>query len=283
MRRDGRVRRYLLGILLALLVGGYFGFVPEQIKAESQYVYDNASLLSDEEEQDLERSCMEYEKNTETHMVILTEKSSGSEDCQAIADDFYDKKYPKEINGVCFLIDMGQRQIVISTSGIMRYYMSDSEIDDILQAAQGYAKEGDYAGALAKMITMTQECFDRGVSEGDYLINEDGSITHYRTINRMEAAIACAAALLTGILVFLCIQKSYRRKKNRGAKNYADLKQVQIDNRRDLLIDRRVITRRIPKDDGNHGGGSRGSGGGGGSHVHTSSSGNSHGGGSIGF
>mgnify|MGYP000081469125 FL=1 len=45
---------------------------------------------------------------------------------------------------------MGQRQIVISTSGIMQYYMSDAEIDDILQAAQGYAKDGDYAGTFAK-------------------------------------------------------------------------------------------------------------------------------------
>ena len=49
-------------------------------------------ILSDAEEQDLERSCAEFENNTEIHMVILTERSSGSEDCQAIADDFYDKK-----------------------------------------------------------------------------------------------------------------------------------------------------------------------------------------------
>ena len=56
------------------------------------------------------------------------------------------KKYPKEPNGVCFLIDMGQRQIVISTSGIMQYYMSDAEIDDILQAAQSYAKRGRLCG-----------------------------------------------------------------------------------------------------------------------------------------
>ena len=35
-----------------------------------------------------------------------------------------------------------------------RYYMSDAEIDDILQAAQGYAKDGDYAGTFAKMITI---------------------------------------------------------------------------------------------------------------------------------
>ena len=160
MRRMKKAGQYLLGIFAALLLCGVFSV--NIVKAESQYVYDNASLLSDEEEQDLERSCTEFERNTKLHMVILTERSSGSEDCQAIADDFYDKKYPKEPNGVCFLIDMGQRQIVISTSGIMQYYMSDAEIDDILQAAQGYAKDGDYAGTFAKMITMTQECFDRG-------------------------------------------------------------------------------------------------------------------------
>ena len=260
-------------------------FSVNTVKADTQYVYDNASLLSDEEEQDLERSCAEFESNTDIHMVILTEYSSGSEDCQAIADDFYDKKYPKEPNGVCFLIDMGQRQIVISTSGIMQYYMSDAEIDDILQAAQSYAKEGDYAGTFAKMITITQECFDRGVSEADYLITEDGSIIHYRKINSTEAMIAVLLAALTGFCVYFGIWKSYRRKKNRGAKGYADLKRVKIRDRRDALIDRHVSMHKIPRDDGNHGGGGSGGGGGGGggSHVHTSASGNSHGGGSIGF
>ena len=242
MRRMKKAGQYLLGIFAALLLCGIFSV--NTVKAESQHIYDNASLLSDAEEQDLERSCAEFENNTEIHMVILTERSSGSEDCQAIADDFYDKKYPKEPNGVCFLIDMGQRQIVISTSGIMQYYMSDTEIDDILQAAQGYAKDGDYAGTFAKMITMTQECFDRGVSDADYLITEDGSIIHYRKINRTEALIAVIAAAATGILVYFGIWKSYRRKKNRGAKSYADLKRVKIRDRRDALIDRHVSRRR---------------------------------------
>ena len=165
----------------------------------------------------------------------------------------------------------------------MQYYMSDTEIDDILQAAQGYAKDGDYAGTFAKMITMTQECFDRGVSDADYLITEDGSIIHYRKINSTEALIAVIAAAATGILVYFGIWKSYRRKKNRGAKSYADLKRVNIRDRRDALIDRHVSMHKIQKDDGNYGGGASGGGGGGGSTVHTSSSGNSHGGGSIGF
>ncbi len=282
MRRRNKVRQYLLGIFAALLLCGIFPAY--SVKAETQYVYDNASLLSDEEEQDIERSCAEFESNTDIHMVILTEYSSGSEDCQAIADDFYDKKYPKEPNGVCFLIDMGQRQIVISTSGIMQYYMSDAEIDDILQAAQSYAKNADYAGTFAKMITMTQECFERGVSEGDYLITEDGSIIHYHTLNSTEILIAFIVAAATGLIVYFVIRKGYKRKKNRGAKSYADLKRVKISDRRDALIDRHVSMHKIQRDDGNHGGGGAGGGGGGGgSHVHTSSSGNSHGGGSIGF
>ncbi len=112
MRRMKKARQYLLGIFAALLLCGIFSV--NTVKADTQYVYDNASLLSDEEEQDLERSCAEFESNTDIHMVILTEYSSGSEDCQAIADDFYDKKYPKEPTA-SLLIDMGQRQIVIST------------------------------------------------------------------------------------------------------------------------------------------------------------------------
>ena len=90
--------------------------------------------------------------------------------------------------------------------------------------------------------------------------------------------IAVLLAAVTGFGVYFGIRKSYRRKKNRGAKGYADLKRVKIRDRRDALIDRHVSMHKIPRDDGNHGGG-----GGGGSHVHTSSSGNSHGGGSIGF
>ena len=84
MRRMKKARQYLLGIFAALLLCGIFSV--NTVKADTQYVYDNASLLSDEEEQDLERSCAEFESNTDIHMVILTEYSSGSEDCQAIAD-----------------------------------------------------------------------------------------------------------------------------------------------------------------------------------------------------
>ena len=70
MRRMKKARQYLLSIFAALLLCGIFSV--NTVKADTQYVYDNASLLSDEEEQDLERSCAEFESNTDIHMVILT-------------------------------------------------------------------------------------------------------------------------------------------------------------------------------------------------------------------
>lgn len=51
MRRMKKARQYLLGIFAALLLCGIFSV--NTVKADTQYVYDNASLLSDEEEQDL--------------------------------------------------------------------------------------------------------------------------------------------------------------------------------------------------------------------------------------
>ena len=63
MRRMKKAGQYLLGIFAALLLCGIFSV--NTVKAESQHIYDNASLLSDAEEQDLERSCAEFENNTE--------------------------------------------------------------------------------------------------------------------------------------------------------------------------------------------------------------------------
>ena len=65
MRRMKKARQYLLSIFAALLLCGIFSV--NTVKADTQYVYDNASLLSDEEEQDLERSCAEFESNTDIH------------------------------------------------------------------------------------------------------------------------------------------------------------------------------------------------------------------------
>ena len=48
MRRMKKARQYLLGIFAALLLCGIFSV--NTVKADTQYVYDNASLLSDEEQ-----------------------------------------------------------------------------------------------------------------------------------------------------------------------------------------------------------------------------------------
>ena len=125
---------------------------------------------------------------------------------------------------------------------------------------QSYAKEGDYAGTFAKMITITQECFDRGVSE-DYLDTEDGSLIHYRKINSTEAMIVVLLAAVTGFCVYFGIWKSYRRE-NCVQYGYADLKRVNRD-RRDVPIRPPCVDAQDPEGRRNHGGGGSGGGGGG--------------------
>ncbi|MCI5649013.1 MAG: TPM domain-containing protein [Fusicatenibacter sp.] len=281
MRVLFRMKRRVLAVLMFSCLCVFSG--ASAVRADDQYVYDNARILDESESAKLEDGCRSFEEKTKSHMVILTEYSSGTKESQEIADDFFDKKYPneKDENGICLLIDMGQRQIVISTSGIMRYYLSDREIDDILDSASEYAADGDYAKAFETMISMSLESYDRGVSEGDYLVDENGKIIHYRTLSVWEFLFSAICGVIAALAVYSGIRSSYRKKKNTGARNYARLGDVKIREQRDALIDRHIITRKIPKNPppGNDGGHS----GGGGSSVHTASSGRSHGGGSRGF
>ena len=106
--------------------------------------------FSDEEEQDLGKAFLCGVREQYGHSYgDLAKYSSGSEKgLSGGADDFYDKKYPKEPNGVCFLIDMGQRQIVWCN---VRHYAVLCRTRKSTEHPAGSAGwRGDYTGTFAK-------------------------------------------------------------------------------------------------------------------------------------
>ena len=83
MRRMKKAGQYLLGIFAALLLCGIFSV--NTVKAESQHIYDNASLLSDAEEQCrmLKAAASEYCEDTLRRME------------EAVADAYDDVKHSR--------------------------------------------------------------------------------------------------------------------------------------------------------------------------------------------
>src|SRR5699024_6092641 len=150
-------------------------------ETETTHVYDEAGLLSDEEAAVLEQRCREIETQNRIHILMVTTEDTEGKTQEEYADDFYDSVYPeeKDENGALFVIDMGERELWISTAGIMQYYMSDREIDELLDHMYDEVSQQDYFGAFQGVADDVEAVIARGVSSGDYLIDENGKILRY--------------------------------------------------------------------------------------------------------
>lgn len=243
------------------------------------HVYDQAGLLDGEEAESLEQRCQEVETEDQIHILLVTVSDTRGKTSEEYADDFYDSVYPeeKDENGMAVLINMEDREMWISTAGIMRYYLSDREIDQMLDRMYSRITEQDYAGALESAVDSAVEAIERGVSSRDYLIDENGKVIRYRRVTPFEAALAAAVGIGCFCLVYFGVRYSYQKKIKSDARGYARANVVKHREEKDLLIDRHVTVRKIPRNP------PPGQGGGGGSSVHTSSSGRSHGGGGRSF
>ena len=79
-------------------------------------------------------------------MIVTT--TSNSEEPRDFADNYLRDAVGNDQNGSVLLLDMGQREIYISTSGNMIDYLTDSRIDSILD---------DVYDQMTMPITMLQK------------------------------------------------------------------------------------------------------------------------------
>ena len=281
LRKLSRAAAALLSVMIVLFCSSPMAVFAQGADSQAvlTHVFDDAGLLAESDAERLEEICLEVETRQEIHILMVTTEDTGGKTQQDYADDFYDRVYPEESekNGVLVLIDIGERELWISTAGIMRYYLSDREIDDLLDHMYEEASAEDYAGAFERAAEDIRLSIERGISTGDYLIDENGNVTRYRSITPVEIGLAAAAGIAVFCLVFFSVRHSYQKKVKSDVRGYGRVSDVNLNTDRSVLVSRHVTTRRIPQSP------PPGSGGSGGSSVHTSSSGTSHRGGGRSF
>ena len=238
----------------------WFGFTAAiHASAAESLVYDNADLLTVEEEASLQQYAEIYKETWGMNFLVVTTADVQGKSSMEYADDFYDAKFPEasEEDGVLYLIDMDNREIYLSTCGKAIGKLTDAKIDKILDAAYAYVSDGDYYGTFVAFFEETEEQLQP------------------RRITLGEAVVAFVAALAAAGITMGVIKAKYQLKfEDFHYDAYTDA-QVYLSVKTDQLTNRIVTHRRIPKDSGSSGGG--------GSSTHTSSSGRSHGGGGRSF
>ena len=175
-------------------------------------VYDMADLFTDEEEKQLSEQAQALSDTMKMEAVIVTTEEN-SDSAQVFADGFYMEGgfgTGSDHSGILFLIDMGNRELYISTNGQMIRYMTDSRIDDVLDDVYNYAADADYYGAAAAFLTDTEKCYSNGISRDQYNYDtETGKISRYHHLEWYEILIALGVAAFCGGAAVASVLRSY--------------------------------------------------------------------------
>ncbi|MBQ8803867.1 MAG: TPM domain-containing protein [Tyzzerella sp.] len=255
MRKISKI--LMAGILTMMMI------LSINVQAESGHpsrVVDDADLLETYEEEELLKELDEISERLDFDIVVVTTNSTEGKSAEAYADDYFDYNgygMGDSYDGALLLVNMGNREWHISTTGYGITALSDNDLDYIGEEVADYLSYGDYASAFETFAELVEE---------EVLDAKDGE-----TLEIGEVLVKIPIALLIGgLIAFIPVTVMKKKMDNvemrSEASDYVMRNRVAITEQRDMFLYRTVNRRRKPKDSG------------GGSSTHRSSSGRSHGG-----
>lgn len=249
------------------------------VKSGKTAVQDDADLLSAEEEASILKELDAFSNDTDWNAYALTTNDTDGRSGQKYADAYVDQNAFGK-NGVCFLIDMDNREICISTTADAVVVLTDKRVDDILDDSFEYASDKEYAKCFAAMISATQKYYDKGIASGQYTYNKDtGEITAHKVPNRitfLDILIALGIAAAAAGITIAGIAGKYRLKFGTWSYDFKHNSHLDLRRSDDRLVNQFVTHHHIQRDNGGGNGSGR-------STTHNSSGGGTHGGGSHSF
>lgn len=240
-------------------------------------VFDNAGLLTPEEERNLEDKAQTLGEEYGLDAAILTVDRLNGKRPQDYADDFYDDQGYGD-DGVLFLLAMEERDWYISTCGQAIYALTDYSIQQLGDTLVPYLSDGDYYAAFDLFLRSLPGYMDAleqgapidGNSDGRYRGGQETVVYYERESSPnvlLAAALGLAAAAVT---VGTMAWRMNSRRPKYSAGDYLQPGSYHLRRKEDLFLYSRVSKVRR-QENNSHGGG--------GSSVHMSSGGRSHGGG----
>ena len=268
--------KLLAGVFCAAVLSvSAFSLQPAYAAAEDSKVVDDADLLSYDEEQEIQSMLDEFAEESGWTLFAVTTDDANGMTSEEYADDYVDQNAFEE-NGVCFLIDMDNSEIYMSTTGSAIRILTDHRIDSIMDDSYEYAGDGEYAKCFETMIRETEDSFHEGIESGQYNYDRDtGEIS--KAPNRLtvwDMLISLIAAAAAGGAVIAVIAGKYRLKFGGWQYDFKSNSRLDLTNKTDRLVNTFRTAHHIQRDSGG-GAGSSGSR----STTHHSSGGGTHGGG----
>ena len=181
--------------------------------ADRPMVIDAAGLYTADEIREMEIVISWIRYHYQIDIVVMTTydvPSGGDSETVVFADNWYDENgygYGEDKSGALLLTDMTNRFNYISTCGVMIDYMSDSRIEQVLDAWDEQLSSG-FGRAMIAELNAIESCLAEGIEEGHFRyddvtgerLSEPYSDGYSRSISWEAAA---------GIVLFLMMQSVF--------------------------------------------------------------------------
>ena len=263
-------------------------------------VYDDAVVLTAEEEQELDDRIRETAEKIDMNVaVFLSGTRVDRADTRDTAADYYIELFGKKSDGVFYYMDLSgdgdtsySPYDYIYTRGWAQFYYTNSEsnnrVDEIFSALDPYLERGqeDPYEAVLAFCDELEYYYGEGIpdhyyvrqtdkegTDEEYMYVQDGEIV-YAAKPPFRADIWVPLSILAGVLVawftFFAVKKRYRFKFPSPGTHYVDREKVHFLQQSDVFLrqyqTRTKIVHESSSGGGGGGGGTSSGGGGGGGH-----------------
>lgn len=231
----------------------------------STKVYDFTSLLSVEEEQELQEKIQNNFKNEDYDVVIITIPDLDSRSPREYAEDFYDYNEFNP-NGILLLISLQSRDVYIVTSGYGQILFDQSRTDSMIDTITPSLSSGEYFEAMNLFLEEIQEASEKGPSKSMQSCEIINSLGDYRCKKQVPIIwIVPISFLISLIVTWLCTRKYKKILLADDADSYLKKEELKLGGKVDSFM--YTSTARVRLSSGSSSGGG-----------HHGSSGASHGG-----
>ncbi|WP_170885563.1 TPM domain-containing protein [Bacillus alkalicellulosilyticus] len=240
--------------LIAFILILFFAFYSSAQAETSQRIYDYANLLSDTEEEALEKLAQDYSMKHETDFVFLTTNDTKGQDIEYYSSEFVESSnigYGEEQSVAMLTIDMGYREIYVIGFGKAESYLDGYRIDELIDSVLVHVAVEDYSIAFESFIKQYENYF-----EMEPPVHNDNVYSGTPTGNQSDNILfelwfqVIVSVLVGGIVVGIMLFNTGGKVTING-KTYMDVTNSRVLQQRDTFVRKSVTKRRKPSNNNN--------------------------------
>lgn len=261
------VTLFLVTVLTTMSATQIMPVNAEEVQEHGALLVDNAGILEKEQYEELEKKLEEVSTQQACDVVIVTVPNLEGKEASVYADDYYDLQgygQGSDLDGILFLLDMGDRNWAISTSGFGITAFTDAGQEYIIEQISTELKDDDYYEAFEDFTSLCDEFLTQAKTgeayDTDHLPKETPGLFWIPA----DLLIGLVIALIIGLIKKSKLT-SVRQKVS--AQDYVVPGSIRLTTRQDHLVNCIVTKKPIERQEENSG-----------SSTHTSSQGKTHGG-----